>query len=248
VLPRFFAPEASASGTDQVIELPDDEAAHSSRVLRLAPGAAVRVFDGKGLEWQGEVAESSKRRVTVRLVRPVTAASEPRVKVSLAMAVLKGEKMEDVVRDAVMLGVTDIQPMVTERTEISLSALRKGERAPRWQRIAVASAKQCGRAVVPAVREPEGFEQLLAPRANEARWMLVEPDADGGDRAHQADTLEAPPSVRLFVGPEGGWTSEEVARAIDAGCQLVSLGTRTLRADAVPLVALAAFRALWKDL
>jgi 16S rRNA (uracil1498-N3)-methyltransferase len=248
VLPRFFAPEASASGTDQVIELPDDEAAHSSRVLRLAPGAAVRVFDGKGLEWQGQVAESSKRRVTVRLVRPVTAASEPRVKVSLAMAVLKGEKMDDVVRDAVMLGVTDIQPVVTERTEISVSALRKGERSERWQRIAIASAKQCGRAVVPPVRDPERFEDLIGRRGNAARWMLVEPGADVGDSVRKADGVAAPESVQLFVGPEGGWTDGEVARAIASGCELVSLGTRTLRADAAPLVALAAFRALWKDL
>lgn len=225
--------------------LPDEEATHLTRVLRLAAGAALRVFDGRGGEWMAVVEQVDKHAVVVRRGAAVTPAPESRLALTLVAAVLKGDKMDDVVRDAVMLGVAAIQPMIAARSEVPAAVLARRERVARWQRIAVASAKQCGRAVVPEVRPVLAFADALAATANPV--MLVEPD-----RAPAAETtlaaLTPAPLAGLLIGPEGGWTDEELRGGTDAGATLLTLGGATLRADAVPLVALTALRVRWGDL
>ena len=246
---RFYAPAAERTG--EVIDLPSDEAAHLTRVLRLKTGAAVRVFNGRGREFDGVVDAVSKKHVRVRIdgTCEVTAA-EPRVSVILAQAVLKGDKMDEVIRDTVMMGATAIQPIVTTRTEVMLAALQRGRRRERWERIAVTAAKQCGRATVPGILEPRPFTDLIEALGHAAlpapALMLVEPSASDGAFSLGELAGSPPREVTLVIGPEGGWTPEE----LDLGsstCRLVTLGTRTLRADATPVIALAALFAIWKE-
>ncbi|HUE85362.1 MAG TPA: 16S rRNA (uracil(1498)-N(3))-methyltransferase [Vicinamibacterales bacterium] len=239
--PRFYVPEARAS--ESVIELPHDEAAHLVRVLRLASGDRIRVFNGRGEEWMATVDQAGKRRVTARLNERSTPAPEARVPITLAVAVLKGDKMDHVIRDAVMLGVTAVQPLVTARTEIARAAIERSDRMARWQRIAVSSVKQCGRAIVPDVRPVTELDDVL----REAPFcvMLVEPSASSA--AQPLRDLPAREQVTLLVGPEGGWTQQEVTAAAERGAALLTLGPRTLRADAVPIVALTALRVHWED-
>jgi 16S rRNA (uracil1498-N3)-methyltransferase len=163
---RFYVPDAAAAGegVGPIVTLPDDESTHLIRVLRLKQGDAVRAFDGRGNEWRAEVASVTKKTAAIRLVERVSAARESRVPIVLALAVLKSDKMDDVIRDAVMLGVTEIQPLLTDRAETSAASIERGRRVDRWQRIAVASAKQCGRAVVPPVKRPVTLDNALADR------------------------------------------------------------------------------------
>jgi 16S rRNA (uracil1498-N3)-methyltransferase len=243
---RFFAPAASAPG-DRV-PLPDDEAEHLTRVLRLAAGDRVRVFNGRGAEFESTVEAAGREGVRLRIESPCEPAPEPKVAVTLAQAVLKGDKMDDVVRDAVMIGVAAIQPIITARTESSAAALERGRRRERWGRIAVSSAKQCGRAVVPQILEPAPFSLYTQPPPNTAPalvLMLVEPGASSGMPLADLD-VPVPPHATLLVGPEGGWTVEEV-QAASVLWPLVTMGGRTLRADAMALVALAALFAHWRE-
>ena len=245
VHPRFYAPAARAG---EVVALPPDEAQHLTRVLRLEEGAAVRVFDGRGHEFDAWVDRAGRAGATVRVGGVREAAPEPRVAVTLAQAVLKGDKMDDVVRDAVMMGVGAIQPIVTARAEVTLATLKRGARLERWHRIAVSSAKQCGRAVVPLIAEPcthrallDGVSRRTVPAP---ALMFVEPSASA-DAITLLDLDAHPPhEVTAIVGPEGGWTPEEIDRS--AACRLVTLGPRTLRADAMAVVALSALFTLWK--
>jgi 16S rRNA (uracil1498-N3)-methyltransferase len=241
---RFYAPDARVSG--DVVLLPDDEAQHLTRVLRLGAGDTVRVFNGRGDEFHGVVERPARDRVGVRLGHRFEAASvEPRVAVTLAPAVLKGDKMDDVVRDAVMMGVAAIQPMVTTRSEVPLAALQKGRRRVRWERIAIASTKQCGRAVVPPVHDAVTFDAVLQEVTGVA-LMFVEPGA-APDTVSAGEIDPAPPrEVTVVLGPEGGWTPQEIERGA-AACRLVTLGGRTLRADAMPIVALAALFTRWNE-
>ena len=239
--PRFYVPEASDA--ERFVELPEDEAAHLTRVLRLTAGEVIRVFNGRGAEWTATVDEASKRRVIVRIDERVTPAQEPRIAIALAVAVLKGDKMDDIVRDAVMLGVAAIQPVVTHRTEASLSALSRNRRVERWQRVAVASAKQCGRAVVPQITDVVPFERVLTATTV---IMLAEPSVNAPTRP--LARVPAAETATLLVGPEGGWAEGEVQLAVDRGAMLLTLGSHTLRADAAPLVALTALRVRWEDL
>lgn len=183
-------------------------------------------------------------RTASESVRPASPQAEPRVALTLAVAVLKGDKMDDVVRDAVMLGAAGVQPLLSRRTEISAAALARSGRVARWQRIAVSSAKQCGRAVVPPVAEPVTFDAVLTRPG--LKILLVEPERGaGGIALSEVPDAEA---ATLIVGPEGGWTDDEIERARAAGCMLLTLGPRTLRADAVPIVAMTALRVRWGDL
>ena len=211
------------------MELPRDEAEHLTRVLRLAVGDTVAVFDGRGREFAGRVVSAGRRDARVQLVSRIEPAAEARVPITLVQAVLKGEKMDDVVRDAVMLGVTAVQPIVTKRTETTVATLLKSARVERWQRVALASVKQSGRAMVPEIRMALTLETYLA-----------DPPA--------AQAEPAPADAAVFVGPEGGWTEGERAAAAAAGVRLVTLGRRTLRADAVPVAAISVLQFLWGDL
>jgi 16S rRNA (uracil1498-N3)-methyltransferase len=245
---RFHAPDAVRTG--DTIELPPDEALHLTRVLRLEAGAHVRVFNGRGSEFDGVVVSVAKSSVHVRLDGDRTTVAEPRVAITLAQAALKGDKMDDVVRDAVMMGVVAIQPLVTAHSEVTLAALARGRRRERWERIAVASAKQCGRATVPAIHEPQTFEDITAAVAHMRMpgpgIMLVEPSASV-DALTLAELAGARPSATtLVVGPEGGWAPDEIEHGA-AACRLATLGNRTLRADAVPIVAIAALFAVWGE-
>jgi 16S rRNA (uracil1498-N3)-methyltransferase len=190
--------------------------------------------------------------VRLTIGSPCTPAPEPRVAVALAQAVLKGDKMDDVVRDAVMMGVSAIHPLVTARSEISLASLTRGRRRERWERIAGSSAKQCGRAVVPSIAEPRQFTARIGSSARtrgedfpSSVFILVEPNTSAGV---SLATLEPtiPEHATLVVGPEGGWTAEELLIAASLGT-LVTLGLRTLRADAMALVALSAMFARWGE-
>jgi 16S rRNA (uracil1498-N3)-methyltransferase len=234
---------------DETVDLPRDEAEHLTRVLRLAVGDTVAVFDGRGREFAARVLSASRRDVRVQLLSRVEPAAETHVALTLVQAVLKGEKMDDVVRDAVMLGVAAVQPIVTTRTEVTVAALLKSARVERWQRVALASVKQSKRATVPEIRMPLTFETYLGDPPAALRLMLVEPSARcAGESLSVLRSFPAPSDSALLVGPEGGWGEGECVAAVSAGVRLVTLGPRTLRADAVPVAAISVLQFLWGDL
>jgi 16S rRNA (uracil1498-N3)-methyltransferase len=245
---RFHAPDVAAPG--ELMPLPAEESEHLARVLRLAAGAAVRVFDGRGHEFDAVVETIARGGVLLRIGRPAAAAPEPRLAVTLAQAILKGDKMDDIVRDAVMIGAASIQPIVTSRTEVSGAALDRGRRLDRWRRIAISSAKQCGRAIVPPIAERHSFAEAIgavgALRLPSPALMLVEPGASAGAVPLRDLADEPPAEATVLIGPEGGWTPQEVEMGSGA-CRLVSLGGPTLRADAAPLIALAALFTRWQE-
>jgi 16S rRNA (uracil1498-N3)-methyltransferase len=248
VPPRFHAPDAHRAG--DVISLPHEEAEHLTRVLRLKRGDAVIVFNGRGLAFDAIVERAHKDAAAVLIGTERPAAPEPRVAITLVQAVLKGDKMDDIVRDSVMIGVSGIQPVIASRSEVSQASLARGRRRERWERIAVSSAKQCGRAVVPAILPPEPFEAVQRfiddRRLPAPALMLVEPGAAAGAHPLRELSGQSPPTASVLIGPEGGWTDAEVGAASER-CRLVTLGGRTVRADAMALVAVAALFARWDE-
>lgn len=243
---RFYAPALDHG--DDVVALPRDEAEHLTRVLRLGMGDTVSVFDGRGAEYAARVVSARARDVSVQIVNRIEPVAEATVPITLVQAVLKGEKMDEVVRDSVMIGAAAIQPIVTTRTETSIATLVRSGRLDRWRRVALASVKQSRRAVLPDVRVPLPFEAYLDEPAPALRMMLVEPDT-GAESVSLAAWRNAPPphDAAVLVGPEGGWTADEWGRAQALGVRLVSLGRRTLRADAVPIAALSVLAFLWES-
>jgi 16S rRNA (uracil1498-N3)-methyltransferase len=237
---RFYAPALDAG--DETVALLRDEAEHLTRVLRLGVGDTVAVFDGRGHEFIARVASALRRDVRVQIVSRLEPAAEPGVALTLAQAILKGDKM-----DEVMLGAAAVQPIVTRRSETTVAALMKGARLERWRRVALASVKQSRRAVLPEVRMPLTLDTALDEPAAGLRLMLVEPSASVSVEPMSAlRRAPAPADAILYVGPEGGWAAEEYTAAVAKGVRLISLGPRTLRADAVPVAAISVLNFLWE--
>jgi 16S rRNA (uracil1498-N3)-methyltransferase len=246
MLPRFLATDLDpASGT---ASLSAEEAHHLTHVLRLRFGDEIAVFDGNGHEYRARIERVSRDGASVHLLEEISAAPEPAVRLTLAQAVLKGDKMEDVVRDATMMGVAAVEPLITAHTTVRMKALTEGQGADRWRRIAVASAKQCRRAVLPVIGNGSAFDEWVVQDTAEMRLMLVEPSGDV--EGHPVATLQGqrPASATLMVGPEGGWARDEIEIAVRAGWVPITLGRRTLRADAVAVVAIGVLQFVWTDL
>jgi 16S rRNA (uracil1498-N3)-methyltransferase len=242
---RFYAPGFSP---DSAFELPPEEGQHLTRVLRLRAGDEIAVFDGAGREALARVESVTSRRVAAHVIAPRAAAPEPRVAVTLAQALLKSDKMDRVIRDAVMLGVAAVQPFVSRRTDVPIGAVKKGGRQDRWSRTVLASVKQCGRAVVPPVNATRELGDLLRPTEEQTRLMFVEP----GPSRHVAEVTilegQRPSQALVFIGPEGGWDAQEITDAANAGVTLLSFGARVLRADAAAAAIIPVLRYIWRDL
>jgi 16S rRNA (uracil1498-N3)-methyltransferase len=242
---RFFAPNLDVG--DETVALPKDEAEHLRRVLRLGVGDTVSVFDGRGHEFVARVTVALPRETRVQLMTRIEPPAEAAVPITIAQAVLKGDKMDDVVRDAVMLGASAIQPLVTKRTEVTVAALLRASRVERWRRVAVASVKQSHRAVVPDIRTPLSFDSHLDEPFGGLQLMLVEPNAHAEVEPISVLKRESPPAdVSIWIGPEGGWDEREWKSAHERGIRLISLGQRTLRADAVPVAIVSILSFLWE--
>jgi 16S rRNA (uracil1498-N3)-methyltransferase len=241
---RFFAPALDPG--DETVMLPRDEGEHLTRVLRLGVGDTVAVFDGRGHEFLARVVSAERRDVRVQLASRVDPAPELPVALTLAQSVLKGDKMDEIVRDAVMLGVAAIQPLVTKRTEATVAALLRGARVERWRRVALASVKQSRRAVVPDIRVPLPLDSYLEEPLPALSLMLLEPSASADVEPMAVLRRQpAPHDAALIVGPEGGWIEAEWSAAHARGVRLVTMGARTLRADAVPVAAVSILQFLW---
>ena len=236
--PRFFAPEMDPAHA--TVALSDDESHHARHVLRLRTGDSVTVFDGRGREWSASVQTITARKVVLAIGGARHPRTEPRVLVTLAAAILKGDHMDAVVRDATMLGVAEIVPLMTERVVVPKARMKAS--LTRWHRVAVASAKQCGRAVVPEIGPAIALAEALQLASASCAVMCVEPTLGTSGTALPS----VPPTTAwLFTGPEGGWSSDELVRAQHAGARPLTLGARTLRADAAAIVALSVLWTTW---
>jgi 16S rRNA (uracil1498-N3)-methyltransferase len=235
---RFYARDLDPSHDGAVLSA--EESHHLVRVLRLVRGDDVVVFDGRGHEYRARVTRADRHAASVAIIEALPPSPEPPIAIMLAQAVLKGEKMDGVVRDATMAGVSRIVPLVSERTFAKLSSLVRAHALERWQRVAVASAKQCRRSRLPEIAQPRQFLEWLDTPFPGRRLLLAEPQPGAAAHALRDALGEAPPpAVCCIVGPEGGWTAEERQAAENAGCPPVTLGPMTLRADAAGLVAVS---------
>ncbi|HEY2973826.1 MAG TPA: 16S rRNA (uracil(1498)-N(3))-methyltransferase [Pyrinomonadaceae bacterium] len=232
---RFYAPPGAFNSNLDSVTLAADEARHLRDVLRLKPGDEVYVFNGAGKEFHCRVEESRRHSADLTVLTEVSPArAESPLQLTLAVALLKGEKFDLVVQKATELGVTRVVPVVTKLADIRLrdeSDARK--RVARWQRIALEAAKQSGRAVVPEITGPVSFQFLIESFSHEPGMnCLMFSEREGQSLKEAREKLPANVSLlTALVGSEGGWTNEELEAVRQAGWAIVTLGGRTLRAE-----------------
>lgn len=241
--PRFYAAEPLPrhGSFPQHVTLGDAVAAHV-RVLRLAIGDTVTLFDGQGGEFSGVIENLGKREVTVMLAKHYAIERESPLALTLVQALATGDKMDLIVQKAVELGVTAIQPVVTMRATVKLSGERAEKKVEHWRGVAIAACEQCGRNRIPSVAPIRDFAQWLTEPFDGTRAVL---HPEGGRSLTQ---LAASPPLALLIGPEGGFDDHELALARRHGTLLATLGTRVLRTETAGLAALAAMQVISGDL
>jgi 16S rRNA (uracil1498-N3)-methyltransferase len=237
---RFHVPEAAPGAR---IALPEHSAHHARDVLRLRPGAEVRVFDGAGAEFDAVLDAVTRQGVTARITGMAAARPESPLRIVLAVSPLRGDRMEMVVQKATELGVAEIRPVITARTDAAARPALKGSRQERWDKVASGAAEQSGRAVVPRVAPTATLTSLLADPFAGLKVLFLERSSPT-----PLSSLPRPRDVLLLVGPAGGWEDAEVADATAAGFLAAGLGPRILRAETAALAAVSAAQVLWGDL
>lgn len=241
MIPRFHCLLKLAPGAS--VDLPPEAAHHATKVLRLADGDAVVLFDGRGGEWTGRLHRVGKT-VAVMLEAFDAADRQPSVAITLAQGLPASDKMDWIVQKAVELGVARIAPVACRRSVIRLSGERLERRHAHWQAVAIAACEQCRRNLVPEVAPLVDLPQLLAGAAGDNGMRLI---LAPGAAVRLAELPRPDGPVTLLIGPEGGFEDNELAAAQIAGFQAVSLGPRVLRTETAGPAALAAMMALWGD-
>ncbi len=235
---RFFIEEKYGP----LLAVKGGDARHMSKVLRLQPKDKVQVVTDDGITALAEITSIEKEEVKLRPLEILAQLQEPRVEVTLAQGLAKGEKMETIIQKAVELGAAAIVPLTMEHSVVQLKEKRAEEKQRRWQQIARAAAAQAQRQRVPQVALPQSLDQLLAADDSSLKLLCYECEDRLGlksalQQAAEEDKLK---KVLLIVGPEGGVSPAELATAQRAGVRTVSLGHRILRVETAALAALTA--------
>jgi 16S rRNA (uracil1498-N3)-methyltransferase len=239
--PRFFVDRPLQAA--ESFALPAGAARHA-QVLRLQPGAAITLFDGRGGEWAASVLQMGRSDVSVRVGAHDGVDREMALPVTLALGMPANERMDTLIEKATELGASVVQPLQCERSVLRLSGERAQKKVAHWQAVALGACEQSGRTQVLRVEPVRTLAEWLralpeigpdgGASVGPARWLL------GFDAALPLASLTAPRAgVLALSGPEGGLAPHEEASARAAGFTTVSLGPRVLRADTAPLALLA---------
>lgn len=249
---RFYAPPAAFTADEKSTTLSADETRHARDVLRLQAGEEIFVFDGAGREFHCAIQSITRNSTSLTVIAEVAAARpESPLDLTLGIALLKGEKFDLVIQKTTELGVRRIVPLDTERTDVRLRDSNGSEkRLTRWHRIALEAAKQTGRAYVPEIAEPVPCTALLSAHntsTSVARLMFSERDGSSLSEATlNLGALSA--GIIALVGPEGGWSDDEIAAARAGGWSIVTLGGRTLRAETAGIAIVTLLQHRFGDL
>lgn len=231
--PRIYTPEVLCSGTTH--RLPESAAAHVTRVLRLAAGDPITLFDGTGTDYDAVLRVVARTGVSADVGTGQPAPLESPLAITLIQGVSRGARMDIVVQKATELGVRAIRPVLADRSVVRLDAARSQARLEHWQRIVISACEQCGRSVLPEVLPPRALDEALADLEPGTVGLTLDPRGE----STLNDLLGQETRVALAVGPEGGFTGNEIRTLTRAGFRGLRLGPRILRTETAPLAALA---------
>jgi 16S rRNA (uracil1498-N3)-methyltransferase len=239
---RFYAPPVCFQ--DDTVILDPEETRHLARVLRLGAGDRVEVCDGCGRNVEARVAALDPKGAQLRVIRDLPFWGESPLRLVLGIGLAKGEALDGVVRQATEMGVQQIIPFLSERSERTAPE-RARRRQERWRRLARELIKSCQRSRLPEIAAVQEFAGVLAG-PEEAKLIFWEEERGGG--LQSCFNRPRPGSVRVLIGPEGGFAAAEVDQAREAGFQVVSLGPRRLKVETAALAALTLLQYAWGDL
>lgn len=233
---RFFIP------TDQIndnrIVLTGEDRHHFLNVLRKGLGAEIAVLNGQGQEFLVKVIDISSEQVIGEILWQVPHQTEPKVKIRLVQSLPKADKFELIIQKNTELGVAIFQPVITERSMIRLDPLQALKKTERWHKIIREAAEQSGRQLIPSIGPVKNWSQFISETNPEGLWLIP---WEGERERPMKEVLMAqqdmPEQISVLIGPEGGFSQNEVEQAMKAGAIPVTMGPRILRTETAGLVA-----------
>lgn len=244
-LTRLYQPQTLIC--DQLIDLSPQAAQHLIRVLRCTVGDSLIVFNGQGGEFQAKITSISKKKVQVYIEQYRDVTRESTLSIELVQSLIRTEKMDYVIQKTVELGVTQISPIMSERSLLRLAAERQTKRQQHWQAIAIAACEQSARTKIPDIMPVSTFEKFIHTAPLKPGFILT-PGAERSLSAQINALKRSIHSIRVLVGPEGGWSPTELTQAQQAGYQAIHLGPRILRAETAGIVITALLQGLLGDI
>lgn len=234
--------------TDTSVMIMGDDARHLTKVLRVVPGYQLIVSDGAARDVLAEVETIQKDQITARIIEQLPRDHEPDLDVVIAQSLPKADKLEMVIQKCTEIGAAAFYPFTSERTVVQYDSKKEVKKLERWNKIAKEAAEQAGRNIVPQVHAPVSMKELLASSGSfDQLYVCYEKGQDQSlkdllqqlKKESSARQTDQKLKIMLIIGPEGGFSEDEISRAEEAGCKTVGLGKRILRTETAPIAALS---------
>ncbi|MDH5610943.1 MAG: 16S rRNA (uracil(1498)-N(3))-methyltransferase [Gammaproteobacteria bacterium] len=234
---------SSLLNLDQVIILDKIASHHLIRVLRARKGSEVTLFNGDGHEYPGEILDESPKHCQVRIKQKIKIDNESSLNITLLQGISRSDRMDTCIQKSIELGVCNVTPLLCQRTGTNLKGERAEKKLNHWQQIAISACEQSGRCIVPVIQPAIDFMQGIQTIGNNHKLILA-PGA-----TNSISTIKNPEkNICILIGPEGGFTLDEIQQATDNGFTSISLGPRILRTETAGPACIAVIQALWGDL
>lgn len=231
-MPKFFVSNDNIN--DHIITLDGENARHIGSVLRAKLGDIITVCDGNGRDYECEITEITKKVVIAKITDIFSNDNEPDIKITLYQGLPKADKMELVIQKCIEIGVDRIVPVKTEHTVVKLDG-KEDKKLQRWNKIAESAAKQCGRGKIPLVDSVKSFKAAIDEGINLDGAIIPYEKEEENSIKTFAKGFKGK-SIGVFIGPEGGFSNEEIDFALSKGVKPVTLGKRILRTETAGLV------------
>ncbi len=239
---RFY--HSNSLDLNQIIILDEFAGHHALRVMRIKVNDPLILFNGDGFEYKGQVNGINKKTINVEILSKEKNNNESPISINLFQSISSNEKMDMVIQKATELGVSSIQPIFTSRSTIKLSLDRTKKRLMHWRQVSISACEQSGRSKIPVIKSPIEFDQISEGITTNSLNLLLHPD-----NLEESSNLpnEYSGDINIFIGPEGGFSQDEVLLLKKQNCINIQLGSRILRTETAPLAIIAILQYKYGD-
>lgn len=241
-VPRIYVDIPLTSGA--IVQLPVSQSNYLCKALRMEAQRELWLFNGEGGAFKSVIHHAHHKNAQVAVGDQDLSDCESPLKIELGLALSRGDRFDLVVQKATELGVSTIYPLQTDRIDVRLNADRMNKKLAHWRSIAVSACEQCGRNILPVIREPLAIDQWLASIEQSCKLIL---DPVAGNPIKDLQISAEKREVAILIGPEGGFSDREKQLALTEGLTGVTLGPRILRTETAPLAMISILQALWGD-
>ncbi|MEH6466588.1 MAG: 16S rRNA (uracil(1498)-N(3))-methyltransferase [Porticoccus sp.] len=238
---RVFTDQPLTTGKEVTLDAISSR--HLATVLRLKTGDPISLFNGQGGEFLATLSECSGKRVTASVTDFTNTERESPLHIHLGIGMSRGDRMDWIIQKATEVGVTEISPLHTERTEIKLKGDRANKKLRHWQQVSISACEQSYRNQVPIIHPPSTINQWLSTVEAEKKLVLHHRSQHSISELGKQQTA----SAALLIGPEGGLSNDEIKLAEECSFMPLTIGPRVLRTETAPVVAISVLQSLWGD-